>query len=137
MKKIIILLLFTAITTVSVKADIVQPNTTIREFSISNLNGFKGYKFYYIFQGYHYDMGYQPNKPDTLLVENNTRYKATSRGNHTTVLLALDSLGNWYSSSVEMGGQSNMERKKPKKPVQDLLLSLVQMILPKVSALQL
>jgi hypothetical protein len=93
---------------ITTKADVVQPNVVSRQFSISNLDKYPGYQFYYVYQGYHYDRGYQPNKPDTLAVENNKRYAAASRGDYKTVLLAKDKQGNWFVSAAELGGEGTV-----------------------------
>lgn len=92
----------------NVKADITQPGVIRRQFQVANTDKFPGYKFFYIFQGFHYDRGYQPNTPDTLPVVNNERYFAASRGGHQTILLAKDSKGRLYRSTISMGGEANV-----------------------------
>ncbi len=91
------------------KADIVVPGEINRQFQISNLNKYPGYSFYYIYQGYSYNMGYHPGKPDTTLVEGVQSYFVSSRGNDQSPLLALSKdSSQWYVSTVSMGGISNV-----------------------------
>ena len=78
----------------------------MRQFTISNIEQFKGYTFYYTFQSYHYQQGYQANPPDTQQVEKGKRYAAASRGNSKTYLLGKNAAGAWVMSEILMGGES-------------------------------
>ena len=89
------------------KADIRIEGTVMRMFSISNINKFPAYQFYYLHQSYHYDQGYKADKPDTVAVENGKRYEVATRGNSKTSLMAVDAEGNWMKSEILMGGEAN------------------------------
>jgi hypothetical protein len=64
------------------KADIVVQGEINRQFRISNVAAYPAYRFYFIYQGYHYDRGYQAGKPDTLLIAPNESYYVSTRGNN-------------------------------------------------------
>ncbi len=92
-----------------VKADIVVPGEINRQFQISNLNKYPGYSFYFIYQGYSYNMGYHPGKPDTTLIEGQQNYYVSTRGNDQSPLLALSKdSSQWTYSTISMGGMSHV-----------------------------
>ncbi|MEP6674040.1 MAG: hypothetical protein ABJA78_02770 [Ferruginibacter sp.] len=105
-KHFFILILSCIFVMCSVSADVRIEGSVTRLFSISNINKYPGYTFYYLHQSYHYDKGYQPNQPDTVAVENNKRYEAATHGDTKTTLMAVDAKGNWLNADVQIGGEA-------------------------------
>jgi hypothetical protein len=87
-------------------ADIVDPGTVSRQFTISNMAKFKGFTFYRLYYRYHYDRGYKAYPPDTLSVELGGVYAAGDRDGTKSALLAKDKAGRWYKSTAVLGGSS-------------------------------
>ncbi len=88
-----------------VMADIRVEGVVIRQFSITNIDKFPGFQFYYTYQSYHYNQGYRANPLDTLELEINKRYSAASRGNSKAEVLAKDKNGNWSKPGITLGGE--------------------------------
>ena len=88
-------------------ADVVEPGEIKKQFMITNLDQFPGFTYYYLHHGYHYNMGWKADTPDTVLVENNKTYKVALKGNDKTFLMALAMTNNnnlYFKSDLEMGG---------------------------------
>ena len=95
----------------SAKADIVSEGEIKLEFMFTNLDKFPGFTYYYLHYGYHYNMGWKANPPDTVLVRNNERYTAGDRGSVKSNLFALpmaNSNNKFLVSSRTVGGGANV-----------------------------
>ncbi len=95
-----------SLSSVAAKADVVDPSHINRQFMFSNLDKFPGFTYSFLHYDYHYDMGWKRNAADTVMVENNQRYAASSRGSDKTVLLAKDAKGRYFVSVLKMGGSA-------------------------------
>ncbi len=99
-----IIIMFTAY---NVSADVVNPGEIKLQFSFTNLDKFPGYTYYYLHHGYHYNMGWYAENPDTALVENKKIYTVAIKANLKTYLMALPMMNsnNYYLlSGSQVGG---------------------------------
>lgn len=99
-----IIIMFTAY---NVSADVVNPGEIKLQFSFTNLDKFPGYTYYYLHHGYHYNMGWYAENPDTALVENKKIYTVAIKANLKTYLMALpmmNSNNHYFLSGSQVGG---------------------------------
>jgi len=84
-------------------ADIIVQGFVPRQFSFTNLNNYKDYKFIFNYITYHYDKGYQPDIPVEKSCKNNERYLSGTRF-AKTYLVAINNKGLKFKSDIEIGG---------------------------------
>lgn len=105
-------ILLLMILSIPAKADLVEPGEIKKQFMFTNLDKFPGFTYYYIHHGYHYNLGWHADEPDTSLVKNNQRYTVGQKGNSKTPLIALamaNSNIKYFISDLELGGNAMVD----------------------------
>ena len=98
--------LLIAMISLSVSADVVVPGHINKQFMITNLDKFPGFKFAIKHYSFHYDKGWHSNPADTVMVENNKRYFTSEKGGQKESLMASDSKGRYSFSDLKVGGNA-------------------------------
>lgn len=88
--------------------DVVIPGHINKQFLIANLDKFPAFKFAFKHYSFHYDLGYQANPADTVMMENNTRYFISNKGSQKEAIMARDSSGTYFFSDRKLGGSAEV-----------------------------
>jgi len=104
MKKITFTLFFAFLSIFSY-ADLIIPGEIARTFSISNIDSFPNYQFFYTFYEYSYNRGYHRNEGVVKKLEANQLYRADTKFGTTQIFaVALKDSTTKYVCDLPVGG---------------------------------
>lgn len=102
----ILFLICVFLITITSKADVTIPGEVDKQFKIINVDKFPQYQFTFVIQHYKYFQGYQPTGKENKVIINNEIYQCSNH-NDNSLITAIDSAGNVFTSTVYVGGKKN------------------------------